>query len=78
MSISIPPWTPEQVDAMNAHQRDPACHPYTCGSGNRTDAVHLDGEGVLVAGPWGWKCPFCDYEQFWVAESMVNPVEEKS
>jgi len=59
-----PPWTPEQVEALNAAQRDPSRHPYTCGN-NRTDARHTDGEGVLVATPDGWVCPFCDYRQPW-------------
>ncbi len=58
------PWTPEQVEALNAYQRDPTRHPLTCG-GDRTDAAHLDGEGVLVATPDGWRCPFCSYRQDW-------------
>lgn len=52
----------EQIEALNRYQRSDNVHPYTCG-GNRTDANHLDGEGVLVATSDGWVCPFCDYRQ---------------
>lgn len=55
--------TQEQIDALNRQQRDRQFHPYTCGSGRRTDALHLDGEGVLVATAEGWMCPYCDYRQ---------------
>jgi hypothetical protein len=59
-----PPWTQEQVNALNQRQKNQAYHPYTCG-GSRKDAKHLDGEGVLVATVDGWRCPFCDYRQDW-------------
>lgn len=59
------PWTPEEVARLNEWQRDGWGHPYTCGSGRRTDKDHLDGEGVLVATPDGWVCPYCDYRQDW-------------
>jgi hypothetical protein len=59
------PWTKEQIDKLNAHQQNGQFHPYTCGSGNRTDEKHLDGEGVLVATENGWVCPYCDYKQDW-------------
>ena len=55
--------TQSQIDSLNQHQKDPRYHPYTCGSGRRTDAQHLDGEGVLVATANGWMCPYCDYRQ---------------
>lgn len=59
------PWTPAEVDALNARQNNALMHPYTCGSGRRTDADHKDGEGILVATPDGWACPYCDYRQDW-------------
>ena len=59
------PFTQEQVEALNRFQQSGHVHPYTCGSGRRTDADHLDGEGVLVATTEGWKCPYCDYRQDW-------------
>ena len=54
--------TPAEVDALNRFQHSGQFHPYTCG-GNRTDANHLDGEGILVATADGWVCPYCDYRQ---------------
>lgn len=69
--MSRAPWTPEQVAALNARQRDGSYHPFTCG-GNRTDANHLDGEGVLVATPDGWVCPYCDYRQNWAHAEMLE------
>ena len=60
------PWTKEQCDFLNARQKDGRYHPYTCGSGRRTDEDHLDGEGVLVATALGWMCPYCGYRQQWV------------
>lgn len=66
------PWDARTVEILNEHQRNPQYHPYTCGSGNRKDADHLDGEGVLIATKWGWLCPFCDYKQGW-AHVPTNP-----
>ena len=67
-----PPWTPEQVEALNRHQKDPRLHPFTCGSGRRTDEHHKDGQGILVATADGWVCPWCDYRQFWAHEEMLT------
>ena len=67
------PWTQSQVDALNAFQIRRQLHPFTCGSGNRTDAAHLDGEGLLVATPNGWICPYCDYRQDWAHPFMLTP-----
>jgi hypothetical protein len=47
-------------------------HPFTCGSGNRTDENHLDGEGVLVATENGWICPFCSYTQNYAFKMMLT------
>ena len=63
--MTKPPWSPAVVDALNNRQQDVSLHPYTCGSGNRKDANHLDGEGILIATEDGWKCPFCSYRQDW-------------
>ena len=65
------PFTPDQVAALNRFQHSGLGHPFTCGSGRRTDATHLDREGVLVATEAGWKCPYCDYTQDWAHEEMV-------
>jgi len=65
------PFTIEQVERLNYFQRANIFHPYTCGSGNRTDANHLDSEGLLVATTAGWICPYCDYKQNWCSAFMV-------
>jgi hypothetical protein len=54
--------TNEEIEKLNAYQKNPRVHPMTCGN-NRTDEKHLDGEGVLVATENGWICPYCDYRQ---------------
>ena len=72
MSKIEAPWTIEQVRALNRYQRGRWMHPFTCGSGNRTDSIHLDGEGILVAVESGWICPFCDYTQNWAHDFMLN------
>lgn len=56
---------PEKINIRRLHawQRSSWIHPYTCGSGQRTDEQHFDGEGILVATESGWICPFCDYSQ---------------
>jgi hypothetical protein len=60
------PWTPEQVAILNRWQECGDVHPYTCGSGYRTNkSIHPDGEGKLVATESGWICPNCDYTQGW-------------
>lgn len=60
-------WTKEQVKEYNDYQAKCEFHPYTCG-GNRTDANHLDGEGILLATEYGWICPYCDYRQGWIKD----------
>jgi hypothetical protein len=65
-------FTPEQVKCLNLYQKEGRMHPFTCGSGNRTDEHHLDGEGVLVATEEGWKCPYCPYVQDWAHNWMLT------
>lgn len=67
------PFSAEQVAVLNQFQRLRNFHPFTCGSGNRTDDAHLDGEGVLVAAKEGWICPYCDYRQNWAHGFMADP-----
>lgn len=59
----IAPWTPEQVDSLNAYQTSGAFHPYTC-------VTHSD--EPLVATPAGWTCPCCSYRQDWALASMTD------
>ena len=70
MSVKAP-WTAEQVDALNRHQRAGFMHPFTCpgheGGGDRD----------LIATRRGWICCHCAYTQEWAHEFMfrapVNP-----
>lgn len=64
-------WTDEQVSILEARQADHKRHPYTCG-GDRSDRAHTfhaeesgDEPGLLYPTVRGWKCPACDYRQFW-------------
>lgn len=68
-------WTEHQVAMLRGRQADGSMHPYTCG-GDRADAAHLfcaeeEGEeaGLLYPTVRGWKCPACDYRQFWSHET---------
>lgn len=67
------PWTPEQVEILNRFQKLDFVHPFTCGSGDRTDERHLDNEGVLVATVDGWICPYCTFTQAWAHDFMMDP-----
>lgn len=69
--VSRAPWTDAEVASLNAYQSDPRNHPFTCG-GDRKDARHADGEGVLVATGLGWVCPFCGYRQGWAHRRMAD------
>lgn len=74
------PWTDEEVEALNAFQRNGRSHPFTCGSGNRSDQAHataadvndLTDAGQLVATRSGWVCLGCDYTQNWAHGFMVE------
>lgn len=75
------PWSQEVADALNAFQRAGRFHPFTCGSGNRGDALHaaavknygLSDAGQLHATINGWICPGgCEYTQDWAFTFMVE------
>lgn len=68
-------WTDEQVEALRQRQADASKHPYTCGN-DRSDAAHTslaeqecEEAGLLYPTPRGWRCPACDYRQFWSHET---------
>ena len=69
------PWPRELVDRLNEYQKNGRFHPYTCG-GDRTNAAHLDGEGVLVATVDGWICPYCTYKQDWAHDFTAGAILE--
>lgn len=56
------PFTPEQVEALNAWQQLGYIHPFTCPSGC----------GPLVAHQIGWRCPVCDNAQNWAHDFMAD------
>ncbi|MEU5043193.1 hypothetical protein [Streptomyces griseorubiginosus] len=65
------PWTPDQVDALNAFQRRGGMHPFTCGG------EHTPASPALVAYTDGWRCPqpygeSCDYRQDWAHAFMAE------
>lgn len=78
------PWTQDIADALNRYQRGGRYHPFTCGSGNRTDAFHaaavanygLYDAGQLHAVLNGWICHACDYTQDWAFTFMVKSADE--
>jgi hypothetical protein len=65
------PWTDDQVDNLNRHQRAGLVHPFTCGRREH----HRDHPGVLVAERDGWHCPApgCGYRQTWAHPFMTAP-----
>ena len=69
-----PPWSPAQVDALNAYQQGAPMHPFTCA--RRDDPGHTDHGardiGMLVATPSGWICRDCDYRQYWAHGWMAD------
>lgn len=62
--VSESPWTPEEVDHINAWQDCEYVHPYTC----PCDHPETDDEVLLAADETGLHCPepSCEYEQSWV------------
>lgn len=55
------PFSPGQVDSLNAFQADSENHPFTCGC-----------RANLLATVRGWICPYCDCKQDWAWEWMVD------
>lgn len=70
--IIFAPFTEQEVEALNLFQTNRLLHPFTCG--NRTNNLHYDGEGVLIATTDGWICPFCTYTQDWAHRWMTKPI----
>ena len=55
------PWSQEEVDALNAYQKEGSFHPYTC-PGNFPDCKdHRE----LIATEDGWVCACGKYKQDW-------------
>lgn len=78
MAKLTPPWSDEQVDALNRYQGESRFHPFTCG-GDRADDAHKAYQaehggdfGQLVATNDGWVCPVCGYRQQWAHGFMAR------
>lgn len=63
-----PPWTPGQVERLNAFQADGRFHPFTC-PGERPDC---EGRRELVATADGWVCACGEYRQGWAHAFMAE------
>ncbi len=74
----VPPWTGEQVKALNEWQTLGHFHPFTCGS-DRHDWPAPGGRPSLLATPDGWVCPHedCDYTQKWAHPFMAEPMPKR-
>ena len=74
MNKIVPPWTDEQVIALNTFQQADQFHPFTCA--NRGDGKHIytSDYGILIATTDGWGCPSCDYTQDWAHAWMAEPL----
>ena len=60
------PFTPQEVEALNAFQAVDYIHPFTCPD----DHAGLDRR--LVATEKGWICPHCAYTQAWAHGFMLE------
>lgn len=66
------PFSEDQVLSLNEFQQSNFVHPFTCGSGHRTDEAHGEERGRLLATTAGWVCPPCGYTQDWAHDWMAN------
>lgn len=67
------PFTVDQVEHLNAFQRDGVMHPFTCPQREEFVPDHPTGS-VLLATIAGWVCPTegCHYTQDWAHNFMAN------
>lgn len=74
MPVVVPPWSSDQVAALNAFQRSGRFHPFTCGQ----RASHV-GDDILVATGGGWVCPHegCGYTQKWAHPLMTERLPDR-
>ena len=69
MSKVHPPWTSEQVDALNAWQALGYVHEFTC--------PHNHPDRTLKATTDGWVC-LCGYTQEWAHDFMADKTKHPS
>jgi hypothetical protein len=58
------PWNEEQVNALNAYQRNGRFHPFTCPHAHESDRE-------LIATRDGWICRRCNYTQTWTLAAAI-------
>lgn len=77
MSLIYPPWTDEQVAALNRWQACDHVHPFTCGL---VEAGGKDDHGQLYATNKGWVCGYigCKYTQNWAHDFMLKVPEDRA
>lgn len=65
------PFTPDQVESLNAYQVSGVFHEFTCGS---DEAHENEFNPPLIAAEGGWVCsaPLCDYTQDWAHGAMAD------
>lgn len=68
MQSDAPPWTEEQVAALNQWQKNGRFHPFTC-PGNKADCRD---RRELVATRDGWICQCGEYRQGWAHDFMFG------
>lgn len=61
------PWTQEQVDNINRYQKSGVFHEFTCPGDSSS----------LIATKTGLICEWCDFEQNWVNDFMLNFTQEQ-
>jgi Lar family restriction alleviation protein len=68
-------WTAEQVANLDEFQKAGRMHPFTCGTKEKHPPLDDCGDvpdDELFATERGWKCPTCDYRQFWAHDFMLD------
>lgn len=68
MTKTTPPWTDEQVAALNDFQKARQFHPFTCPGDNPECKNHRE----LIATTDGWVCACGEYKQAWAHEFMTR------
>lgn len=71
------PFTKQEVEALNKHQKSGRFHPFTCGRSSEKCEANIEPrdykkDGVLIATENGWICPCGDYTQNWAHKSMTE------
>lgn len=74
MNTIYAPFTPEQVENLDAYQKAGQFHPFTCPG----DKMKKGGCEIreLLATPDGWICPCGEYIQSWCHDWMANAPSE--